>query len=44
MKTAAERQKALRDARKKAGLISVRFWLSKKQAKVVREFVASLIK
>lgn len=32
----AERQQALRDARKKAGLILVRIWATKKQAKAIR--------
>lgn len=44
MKTPAQRQQALRDARKAAGLVLVRIWLNKTQAKAVRKFVAGLKK
>lgn len=41
-KDGAERQKALRDRRRKDGLVLVRYWLTPDQKARVDEFVAGL--
>jgi len=43
MKTPAQRQQALRDARKAAGLVLVRIWATKTQAKALHKFFAEMI-
>jgi len=44
MKTPAQRQQALRDARKASGLVLVRIWATKRQAKSIRAYALNLKK
>lgn len=41
MKTPAQRQEAMRKRRERLGLKRCEFWLSKREAKAVREFIAT---